>query len=151
MEQNFCKCPTAKIHKYVVEHNNICPNCNLTMVEKNDDLATLLRGLTMGNLAGAPRNANAQGVCLKPPTFDGKGDSKHFFVKLSNYMETYGIDGGGETVRLLKSCLESAALDLFLSLSYREQSNLESLGQIFQNHFRPLSHKIVETENLMKI
>ena len=93
MDQNFCICPTAKTHKYVLDLNNRCPTCNLTLVEKNDDLATLLRELTMGNLAGASRNANAQGVRLKPPTFDGKGDSKHFFVKLAKYMETYGIDG----------------------------------------------------------
>ena len=80
MEQNFCKCPTAKTQKYISDHGNRCPACNLTLVEKNDDLATLLRGLTMGNFSGATRSANAQGVRLKPPTFDGSGDSKHFFL-----------------------------------------------------------------------
>ena len=151
MDQNFCKCPTAKTQKYISDNGNICPTCNLTLAENNDDLVTLLRGLTMGNVSGATRSANAQGVRLKPPTFDGSGDSKHFFVKLSNYMETYGISSNGEIIRLLKSCLESAALDLYLSLSLAEQSDLEELGQIFQNHFRPLSHRIVETENFLKI
>ena len=80
MEQNFCKCPTAKTQKYISDHGNRCPACNLTLVEKNDDLATLLRGLTMGNLSGATRNANAQGVRLKPPTFDGKGDTLLGFI-----------------------------------------------------------------------
>ena len=113
MDQDFCKCPTAKTQKYVSDHDNRCPACNLTLVEKSDELATLLRQIAMGNLAGASGNANAQGVRLKPPTYDGSGDSKHFMVKLTNYMETYGINGDGEIVRLLKSCLEKAALDLF--------------------------------------
>ena len=140
MDQNFCKCPTAKTQKYISDNGNICPTCNLTLAENNDDLVTLLRGLTMGNVSGATRSANAQGVRLKPPTFDGSGDCKHFIVKLANYMETYRIGGPGETVRLLKSCLEGAALDLFLSLSLSEQSDLEELGQIYSKtisgHFR---------------
>ena len=89
MEQNFCICPTAKTQKYVEDDNNKCSTCKLMLIEKCDDVASLLRHITLGNLPGASRNVNAQGVRLKPPTFNGKGDSKHFFVKLANYMETY--------------------------------------------------------------
>ena len=145
--------PHSKTQKYVEEHNNKCPTCNKMLIEKDKEVASLLRKLTLGNGSGSSGNSNAQGqgVRLKPPTFNGKGDPKHFFVKLTNYLETYRIVGTSETVRVLKSCLEGSALDLFLSLSFRDQYDLELLKETFQNHFQPLSHTIVETETFMKI
>ena len=47
-----------------------------------------------------------------------------FSVKLLNYMETYKVHSEYEKIRILKSCLEDSALDLYLSLTDQEQGDL---------------------------
>ena len=91
------------------------------------------------------------GVRLKPPTFDGKNEPKHFFVKLFNYLETYNIEGNEEKIRVLKSCLEGPALDLYLALPQKEQGDIKILERTFQSHFRPAGHNVVETGAFLKI
>ena len=70
-QENFCVCPTPKTQKYVEDNNNRCPTCNTMLIEKGEDVASLLRKLTLGNWSGSSGNSNAQGVRLKPPTFNG--------------------------------------------------------------------------------
>ena len=57
------------------------------------------------------RPTHDSGVRLKPPTFNGK------------------------------SCLEDAALDLYLSLDQDKQQDLEALEINFHQHFKPLNRK----------
>ena len=45
--------------------------------------------------SGSPQST---GVRLKPPTFDGKNEPKHFFVKLFNYLETYNVESNEEKI-----------------------------------------------------
>ena len=52
---------------------------------------------------------------------------------------------------MLKSCLEGSALDLYLSLDINEQHDLDGLEKIFQEHFKPLKHSLIETESFMKM
>ena len=98
--------------------------------------------------SGSSQNA---GVRLKPPTFDGKNEPKHFFVKLFNYLETYNVESEEEKIRVLKSCLEGPALDLYLALPQREQGDIKILEKTFQSHFRPAGHNVVETEAFLRI
>ena len=70
-------------------------------------------------------SSQSTGVRLKPPTFDGKNEPKHFFVKLFNYLETYNVESNEEKIRVLKSCLEGPALDSYLALPQREQGNIK--------------------------
>ena len=88
---------------------------------------------------------------MRPPTFDGKSEPKHFFVKLFNYLENYEIEEEEEKIRVLKSCLEGAALDLYLALPQEEQGDTAILENIFQNHFKPKGHDVVETEAFLKL
>ena len=95
--------------------------------------------------------SHTSGMKLRPPTFDGKKDPKHFFVKLFNYLENYKIEEEEEKIRVLKSCLEGAALDLYLALPQEEQGDITILENIFQNHFKPKGHDVVETEAFLKL
>ena len=95
--------------------------------------------------------SHTSGMKLRPPTFDGKNDPKHFFVKLFNYLENYKIEEEEEKIRVLKSCLEGAALDLYLALPQEEQGDIAILENIFQNHFKPKGHDVVETEAFLKL
>ena len=52
---------------------------------------------------------------------------------------------------MLKFCLEDAALDLHLSLDENEQHYLDALENIFQPHFKPLNHSVIETEVFMRM
>ena len=48
--------------------------------------------LRQAGIFGSTKNrSHDSGVKLKPPTFNGKLDPKHFFVKLLSYVETYKI------------------------------------------------------------
>ena len=49
-----------------------------------------------------------------------KNDPKHFFVKLFNYLENYKIENEEEKIRVLKSCLDGPALDLYLALGQKK-------------------------------
>merc|ERR1711989_139791 len=96
-------------------------------------------------------SSQSTGVRLKPPTFDGKNEPKHFFVKLFNYLETYNVESNEEKIRVLKSCLEGPALDLYLALPQKEQGDIKILERTFQSHFRPAGHNVVETGAFMKL
>ena len=56
-----------------------------------------------------------------------------------------------EKIRVLKSCLEGPALDLYLALPYDEQGDLTMLEKTFLQHFRPVNHTVVETEAFVKM
>ena len=56
-----------------------------------------------------------------------------------------------EKIRVLKSCLEGPALDLYLALPDDEHVVLTMLEKTFQQHFRPVNHTVVETEAFMKM
>ena len=89
-------------------------------------LEQLMKGGTLLDaLSGAP--SQNSGVRLKPPTFNGQLDPKHFFVKLFNYLETYKVKSEEEKIRVLKSCLEGPALDLYLALPKEEQGDIMML------------------------
>ena len=147
----LCVCAIAKTQKYIQDHDNKCPTCNKTLIEK-DNLETMLRKVLLSGPGSGFSDGKSQekGMRLKPPTYSGRDDPKHFFVKLKNYLETYHIDDNKEIIRVLKSCLDGKALDLYLTLNPYEQGELESLQKMFKNHFQPMSHSIVETENFMR-
>ena len=117
----------------------------------------LMNWVTNDSVIGSVKSRSSQksgssqntGVRLKPPTFDGKNEPKHFFVKLFNYLETYNIEGNEEKIRVLKSCLEGPALDLYLALPQKEQGDIKILERTFQSHFRPAGHNVVETGAFM--
>ena len=95
----------------------------------------LMRWVTSDAVMGSVKNRSSQksgssqnsGFRLKPPTFEGKSEPKHFFVKLFNYLETYNVESDDEKIRVLKSCLEGPALDLYLALPQREQGYIKIL------------------------
>ena len=72
-------------------------------------------------------------------------------MKLLNYVATYKIRSYDQKIQVLKSCLEEAALDLYLSLDENEQYDLEALEKIFQQHFKPRNHSVIETEAFMRM
>ena len=168
---DLCICATQKTRGYREQHNNVCPTCNKMMVELDPDyseipalkdnkqnahsqISDLLIGLTkaQGTFGSVKERAtHDNGVKLKPPTFSGKNDPKHFFVKLLNYLETYKIGTEEAKIRVLKSCLEDSALDLYLSLDEESQSDLQELEKTFVQHYTPLGHSVIETEKFMKI
>ena len=121
--------------------------------QSDNKVNEILDWVTKGALIGSVKNRppHNSGVRLKPPTFNGQTDPKHFFVKLLNYLETYKVHLEYEKIRVLRSCLEGSALDLYLSLTDHEQGDLTMLEKTFQQHFRPISHAVVETEAFMKM
>ena len=89
----------------------------------------------MGSVKNRPPQNS--GVRLKPPSFNGKTDPRHFSVKLLNYMETYKVHSEYEKIRILNSCLEDSALDLYLFLEDHELCDLIMLEKTFQQYFKP--------------
>ena len=115
----------------------------------------LLRLVTSSGVFGSTKSRKLSpdkpSIRWKAPTYNGKSECKHYFIKLENYFEANKIYASMEKIRVLKSSLEDSALDLFLTLSHTEQSNLKTLQKIFEAHFEPRGHKIIEAENFMKI
>ena len=142
-DTEFCSCPGTKTKASIKKNNNKCPNPNcgkkLTDIQgydtddstneptKNEQqfkiFADWLEGLSTGQLKGnrsARGNTNDQNqnsVRIKPPSFEGRDDPAHFFIKLKNFIEINKIKKEAEKIAVLKSCLSGEALDLFLSLS----------------------------------
>ena len=164
-EVDLCVCATMKTRAYTSQNANKCPTCGKKMLEdepkyepvppleetKGFDMEKLLSGLATANFGSVKERSHNNSIKLKPPVFSGKGDSKHFFVKLENYIESYKISSEETKIRLLKSCLENTALDLFLSLDDETQSDLELLQKKFQQHFAPLGHSLIATQSFMKL
>ena len=172
VEPELCKCPTPKTRKLREENQNVCPDCSKMLVELGPDYSSIppledIKGaktdVKVGEVIEKHSNGEAvfgsvkdrpphnAGVKLKPPSFTGKSDPQHFFVKLLNYLETYKIQAEDQKIRVLKSCLEDSALDLYLSLDEDTQSDLGVLEKTFREHFKPLGHSVIETEAFMKM
>ena len=180
-EIELCLCPSRKSRSFVSENGNVCPACNKALIDRElyeiplpklEEVAPVVlpeedsdeakipgRGLgeileMLGNASFGSvkdRKGTAQNIRLKPPTFNGTGDPKHFWLKMANYYEACKITKESEKICILKQCLEGTALDLFLSLNTETQSDIEILGKKFQQHFRPLGHDIVETQTFLKM
>ena len=174
---DLCACPSAKTRSYVTANSNACPTCGKNLIEdemyevpiggsqmdgQNVDagrgdappdvdggmkrLLEVLGASTFGSTKERPSNM----VRIKPPAFDGTVDPRHFFVKLDNYFQSCRVVKEDAKVRVLKQCLEGTALDLFLSLDEDTQGDMFLLEKIFKQHFKPLGHEILETQEFMK-
>ena len=101
---------------------------------------------------GGSENQKAEmHTTINPPIFSGKGEVSHFFVKIRNYFDHVGISQDEVRIRVLTYSLEEKALDLFLSLHINVQCDLVLLEEAFLNYFQPKSHKVVETQALMRL
>ena len=112
-----------------------------------------LEGISSGQLKGnrAAKEQSQSSVKIKPPAFEGKGDPTHFFIKIKNFFEINKVQTKKEKSAILKSCLNEEALDLFITLSKDEQTDIEALERTFKNHFKPTRHDLIETERFLKI
>ena len=175
-ETEFCSCTGTKTKASIKRNNNKCPNtdCGKKMTDiqgydtdestsettKNEHqfkiFADWLEGLSTGQVKGnrsAKGNTsdqNQNSVRIKPPSFEGRDDPAHFFIKLKNFIEINKIKKEAEKIAILKSCLSGEALDVLLSLSEDEQMDLEALEKIFKQYFKPMKHDIIETERFLK-
>ena len=175
-EEDFCSCTGTKTKANIKKNNNKCPdpNCGKKMTDipgydsdesagepsRNEHqfkiFADWLEGLSIGQVkTGRPGKGNTSDqnqnpVRIKPPSFEGRNDPAHFFVKLQNFVEINKIKKEAEKIAVLKSCLSGEALDLFLSLSAQEQKDLNALEKIFKQYFKPVKHDIIETERFLK-
>ena len=70
-------------------------------------------------MIGTGRNLGL--IKIKLPSFQGKSDHVHFFIKLGNYFDTNGIRNDRDSKYILISCLSEDALDLFNSLEEERQ------------------------------
>ena len=79
MEGSICSCASAKTKKYVEENDNVCPRCGKMLVEKENDLESILKKLVLGK-DGQKDDFSVQnkGVKLKPPIYNGKTDRPTF-------------------------------------------------------------------------
>ena len=168
-DDDFCQCVGAKTKGIIKKNNNKCPqtNCGKRMTDiqgyesdtedstKSDKsmkiLTEWLDGLAAGNLKGTKtKDQNQSSVRIKPPTFRGSEDPAHFFIKLSNFIDLNKISKEKDKCAVLKSCLSDEALDLFLSLTEEEQTDMLALERIFKQYFKPVGHDVVETERFLK-
>ena len=168
-DDEFCQCVGAKTKGIIKKNNNKCPqaNCGKKMTDiqgyesdtedstRGDKsikiLTEWLDGLVSGNLKGArTKEQNQSSVRIKPPTFRGSEDPAHFFIKLSNFIDLNKISREKDKCAVLKSCLSDEALDLFLSLTEDEQTDMLALEKIFMQHFKPVKHDLIETERFLK-
>jgi len=94
----------------------------------------------------------------RPPGFDlpkfsgGKGaNPKHYFLKLKGYFKACGVTSVSDQVDLVSQSLDGEAMDLYLSLSAAQQTDLDQLEEIFEDHFRPVAHGYLAVAELLKL
>ena len=79
-----------------------------------------------------------------------KENVEHYSVKISVYVNNYNIDLRQERINVFKCILSNEALDLFLSLSYEKQGDIESLRGVFINYFEPRKHRFLRLAEFLK-
>ena len=90
---------------------------------------------------------------MELPKFSGaKGaNPQHYFLKIRGYFVAYNVVNPVEKGRLIAQSLDGEALDLFLSLSIAQQTNIEELEEVFEAHFRPIAHRYLGIAEFMKL
>ena len=179
-EADYCLCPSPKTRLQVETNNNTCPTCQKMLIEKpepkpepkyedmpalegtgdgnkvknsdkdeSEDIRGLLKGLASLRSTKDRKDRNND-VRLKPPTYKGDSEPTHFFVKLENFLEHQSVSKEIDKIRIMKSCLEGPALDLYLCLDKTTQTDIVMLEKKFKTHFRPNGHTIVEEKNFVR-
>ena len=91
------------------------------------------------------------GFKMQLPRFSGvEGeDPRHYFLKMTAFLEAYDIDQNAERVRVFLDSLQGPAMDLYVSLSWEEQSDIAFLHRVFLEHFKPRKHAILEASEIL--
>ena len=131
-EEDYCSCTGTKTKASIRKHNNKCPDpgCGKKMTDipgydideptgepsRNEQqfkvFADWLEALSAGQVKtgrpvkGSNSDQNQNPVRIKPPSFEGRNDPAHFFVKLQNFVEINKIRKEAEKNCSFKKLLE---------------------------------------------